>query len=91
MNNSPESIAKLILEGFERHYSVFRANSRKAKEKFENGDYAAIRELLSERISYYDQRVRETSESLEKKFGQKIKKDVIWPDKKITIFKINSI
>ncbi len=82
MNNSPESIAKLILEGFERHYSVFRANSRKAKEKFENGDYAAIRELLSERISYYDQRVRETSESLEKKFGQKIKKDVIWPDVK---------
>ena len=82
MDNSSNSIANIILEGFDRHYSVFRVNSQKAKIKFERGDYTAIRELLSERISFYDLRVKETSKLLERKFGNEIKKDIIWPSVK---------
>ncbi len=82
MDNSSNSIANIILEGFDRHYSVFRINSQKAKIKFEQGDYSAIRELLSERISFYDLRVKETSKLLEIKFGNEIKRDIIWPSVK---------
>ena len=54
MTSSAQSIAKIILEGFDKHYLAFRTNSQLAKSKFENSEYSGIRELLSERISFYD-------------------------------------
>ena len=44
---------------FDKHYLAFRTNSQLAKSKFENSEYSGIRELLSERISFYDFRVKE--------------------------------
>ena len=54
MTSSAQSVAKIILEGFDKHYLAFRTNSQRAKSKFENSEYSGIRELLSERISFYD-------------------------------------
>ena len=79
---SAHTIARIILEGFDRHYTAFRGNSQLAKNKFEKGEYRAIRELLSERISFYDHRVKETSSLLEKKYDEKIKQDLFWPEVK---------
>ena len=79
---SAHTIARIILEGFDRHYTAFRGNSQLAKNKFEKGEYSAIRELLSERISFYDHRVKETSSLLEKKYDEKIKQDLFWPEVK---------
>ena len=79
---SAHTIARIILEGFDRHYTAFRGNSQLAKNKFEKGEYRAIRELLSERISFYDHRVKETSSFLEKKYDEKIKQDLFWPEVK---------
>jgi isocitrate dehydrogenase kinase/phosphatase len=79
---SAHTIARIILEGFDRHYTAFRGNSQLAKNKFERGEYSAIRELLSERISFYDHRVKETSLLLEKKYDEKIKQDLFWPEVK---------
>ena len=82
MTSSAESIAKIILEGFDKHYLAFRTNSQLAKSKFENSEYSGIRELLSERISFYDLRVKETSTVLDLKYGDKIKENLFWPEVK---------
>jgi len=52
-------VAALILEGFNRHYSLFRYSAQRAKTLFESGDWRQIQQLSSERIEYYDTRVRE--------------------------------
>ena len=40
MISSAQSIAKIILEGFDKHYLAFRTNSQLAKSKFENSEYS---------------------------------------------------
>ncbi len=62
------AIARAILAGFDRHYALFRYNAQQAKARFEAGDWHAIRRLARERIAFYDQRVREATESLEKNY-----------------------
>ncbi|MDP5127012.1 MAG: bifunctional isocitrate dehydrogenase kinase/phosphatase, partial [Burkholderiaceae bacterium] len=57
-------IANLILSGFHRHYGLFRYNAQQAKTAFEAGRYGAIRELAKERIAFYDERVKETTDAL---------------------------
>ena len=47
MASSPRSIAKIILEGFDKHYLAFRTNSQLAKSKFEKSEYSGIRNYLA--------------------------------------------
>ncbi|MFT0849272.1 bifunctional isocitrate dehydrogenase kinase/phosphatase [Achromobacter sp. F4_2707] len=56
---SPAQVAATILEGFNRHYSLFRYSAQRAKALFEAGDWRQMQQLSSERIEYYDTRVRE--------------------------------
>src|SRR5699024_5459787 len=56
---SPEHIARTILDGFNRHYSLFRDSAQRAKVLFESGLWNSIQQLSSERIEYYDIRVRD--------------------------------
>lgn len=57
--HSPAAVAQMILAGFDRHYSLFRYSAQRAKALFESGDWHSIQQLSSERIEYYDTRVRE--------------------------------
>lgn len=56
---SAAQVAATILEGFNRHYSLFRYSAQRAKTLFEAGDWRGLQQLSSERIEYYDTRVRE--------------------------------
>ena len=56
---SPAQVAATILEGFNRHYSLFRYSAQRAKALFESGDWHHIQQLSRERIEYYDTRVQE--------------------------------
>lgn len=56
---SPAQVARTVLEGFDRHYSLFRYSAQRAKTLFEAGDWRHMQQLSSERIEYYDTRVRE--------------------------------
>jgi len=56
---SPAQVAETILEGFNRHYALFRYSAQRAKTLFEAGDWRRMQQLSSERIEYYDTRVRE--------------------------------
>ncbi len=55
----PAQVAAAILEGFNRHYSLFRYSAQRAKALFESGDWHHIQQLSRERIEYYDTRVLE--------------------------------
>ena len=56
---SAEHVAQLILQGFNRHYALFRYSAQRAKVLFESGNWDGIQRLSRERIEYYDMRVRE--------------------------------
>lgn len=56
---SAEHVALMILQGFDRHYSLFRYSAQRAKVLFESANWHGIQQLSRERIEYYDMRVRE--------------------------------
>jgi isocitrate dehydrogenase kinase/phosphatase len=52
-------IADTLIEGFDRHYRLFQASGRQAKEWFDAGDWPALQREVKKRIRFYDQRVEE--------------------------------
>ena len=79
---SAVTIAQVMLEGFDRHYGLFRYNAQQAKNRFESGHYQAIRRLASDRITFYDQRVTEACDRLSSTFGEEMLNEEVWPDVK---------
>ncbi|MGB3741234.1 MAG: isocitrate dehydrogenase kinase/phosphatase AceK regulatory subunit, partial [Castellaniella sp.] len=61
---TPEAVARMILAGFDRHYSLFRYSAQRAKSLFESANWHGIQQLSRERIEYYDTRVRECASTL---------------------------
>lgn len=61
-------IAKAMLDGFNRHYQLFRSESARAKHRFETADWHGQQRAQRERIEFYDLRVREASMRLEREF-----------------------
>jgi isocitrate dehydrogenase kinase/phosphatase len=70
-------IAQAMLNGFDRHYRLFRAASAQAKQRFEQADWHAQQRAQRERIEFYDLRVAEASEYLQRVFqAAELPKDV---------------
>ncbi|HTS21843.1 MAG TPA: bifunctional isocitrate dehydrogenase kinase/phosphatase [Casimicrobiaceae bacterium] len=65
----PAAIARATLEGFNRHYALFRDCARAAKGQFESRNWLAIAHTSQDRIDFYDRRVAETVARLEREFG----------------------
>ncbi|MBK1682462.1 bifunctional isocitrate dehydrogenase kinase/phosphatase [Rhodoferax fermentans] len=61
-------IAKAMMDGFNRHYHLFRSESARAKQRFETADWAGQQRAQRERIEFYDLRVRECFMRLEREF-----------------------
>ncbi|MDM0108213.1 bifunctional isocitrate dehydrogenase kinase/phosphatase [Variovorax sp. J22R24] len=61
-------IAKAMRDGFNRHYLLFRAESARAKHRFETADWHGQQRAQRERIEFYDLRVSEAVARLEKEF-----------------------
>jgi isocitrate dehydrogenase kinase/phosphatase len=51
-------IAKAMLDGFNRHYRLFRTESARAKHRFETADWHGQQRAQRERIEFYDLRVQ---------------------------------
>ena len=62
------AIARALLEGFDHHYAVFRECARSAKRHFEAGNWLAIQHVAGDRIDFYDRRVHETAEQIEREY-----------------------
>ena len=61
-------IAKAMMDGFNRHYRLFRTESARAKHRFETSDWHGQQRAQRERIEFYDLRVRECFMRLEHEF-----------------------
>src|SRR5882672_726486 len=61
-------IARAMLDGFNRHYRLFREASAQAKARFEEADWHGQQRAQRERIEFYDKRVDENVERLQREF-----------------------
>jgi isocitrate dehydrogenase kinase/phosphatase len=77
------TVAQIILDGFNRHYSLFRQYSREGKDCFEHADWPRAARVSRERIEGYEIRVRETVEKIHQQFPEAGKNSEIWPRIKI--------
>src|SRR5512139_1550898 len=62
------AIAQALLEGFDKHYALFRECARAARRHFESGNWLAIQHVARDRIDFYDRRVQETAERIAREF-----------------------
>ena len=68
VEDTAAAIARVLLEGFNRHYALFRECARTAKRYFETGNWLAIGHVAGDRIEFYGRRVEETVERIEREF-----------------------
>jgi isocitrate dehydrogenase kinase/phosphatase len=81
-------IAETILDGFERHYRLFREITAGAKGRFERADWAAVQAASRERIDYYDRRVGETVAILRREFHLRDGDDRLWRRVKVEYLRL---
>ena len=76
-------IAQAMLDGFNRHYTLFRQASAEAQQRFEAADWHGQQRAQRERIEYYDLRVDEASAHLQRQYqAAELPKDV-WQQVKL--------
>lgn len=76
-------IAKAMMDGFNRHYQLFRTESARAKHRFEVADWHGQQRVQRERIEFYDLRVLECSNRLEREFKAADQTQEIWQQVKL--------
>jgi isocitrate dehydrogenase kinase/phosphatase len=76
-------IARTILDGFDKHYRLFRQASQDARRLFEKGDWATSQLAARERIGFYDKRVTECVQALEDEYDQDELSDQVWRETKL--------
>jgi isocitrate dehydrogenase kinase/phosphatase len=75
-------IAAALVDGFDRHYALFRETSARAKERFEGADWAGAQRAVKERVAFYDDRVREGVERIRAEFGHEAFDPGFWQEVK---------
>ncbi len=86
MNNTDKGlstqIASTILNGFDRHFTIFSEITKGAKQRFENADWEAERVAARERIMFYDIRVKDAIAELRQLFDLEPFDSQLWFDVK---------
>ncbi len=80
-----EKVTSKIVEGFDRHFRIFNQFTAHAAKFFEQADWQGIQEASRKRIQGYDVRVGETTDALNKIFGDRhdLHDEALW--KKIRV------
>ncbi len=76
-------MARAMIDGFNRHYRLFRAESARAKHRFETADWHGQQRAQRERIEFYDLRVRECVTRLEREFKAATQPMEVWQQVKL--------
>ena len=76
-------IAQAMMDGFNRHYQLFREESAKAKQRFEAQDWRGQQLAQRERIEFYDLRVKECSARLAIEFQAAEQSPDVWQQVKL--------
>ena len=74
------NIAKTILAGFDRHFSIFSKITKGACQRFENADWEAERDASSQRIKFYDLRVKDAINDLQQIYDLDSFDSILWLD-----------
>jgi len=77
------AIARAMLDGFDRHYRLFRQASAQAKARFEAADWHGQQEAQAQRIAYYERRVAEATERLQNEFQAATLPMEVWQQVKL--------
>ncbi len=75
--------AQAMLDGFNRHYRLFREASSAAKQRFEAADWHGQQRGQRERIEFYDARVAEAAERLQTEFKAHALSSEVWQQVKL--------
>jgi len=78
-----ERIANVLVEGFDKHYRLFRETTSQAKLHFEQARWAEVQQSVKDRIQFYDDRVRETVDRLHNEFHADNLSDQVWAQTKL--------
>jgi isocitrate dehydrogenase kinase/phosphatase len=78
-----KQLAEAILDGFDRHYRLFREITAGARRRFEQADWSAAQAAARERIDFYDRRVSETVAVLRREFHLRSAEDDLWKRVKV--------
>ncbi|MEX8517658.1 MAG: bifunctional isocitrate dehydrogenase kinase/phosphatase [Leptothrix sp. (in: b-proteobacteria)] len=76
-------IASALVEGFNRHYRLFRETSAAAKQRFEQAAWHGQQRAQRERIEFYDKRVDEAAERLQHEFQADVLPMDVWQQVKL--------
>jgi isocitrate dehydrogenase kinase/phosphatase len=79
----PRDIARAILDGFDRHYRLFREAAVEAQSLFERAAWREMRSLARRRIGMYDERVDEAVRALLDRFPDAEVDESLWPAVKL--------
>jgi isocitrate dehydrogenase kinase/phosphatase len=77
------AIAQAMIEGFNKHYRIFRETSRRAKESFEAADWQGQLAAVRDRVQFYDDRVNEAVQRLHEEFDAASIDDATWQAAKL--------
>ena len=64
----PYAVAQAILDGFNQHYERFRTAARNAIQLFEAANWVELEKTSKARITYYDERIQATVNSIQTDF-----------------------
>lgn len=76
-------IALALIQGFNKHYLLFRQTCQEARVRFEKGDWPAVHRAVRERIRFYDDRVDECVDRLRTEFDAQNLDDATWQQVKL--------
>lgn len=76
-------IARVILDGFDKHYRLFRQSSQAARRHFERMTWKVAQSEARERIAFYDRRVQECVQALEDEYAEEELTDAVWREVKL--------
>ncbi len=72
------ALAQVVLWGFNKHYRLFRETTQRAQARFEQARWREVQDASRERIQFYDRRVAETVERLEREFDAEQLSTAFW-------------
>ena len=83
-----ESLAELILAGFNRHYRIFTVYNKKAAHYFARSQFHEAYQASIEQIDLYDARVNECMEAVKTSFRINKLDEKLWQDTKLAYIRL---
>jgi len=78
-----QGIALALIDGFNKHYRIFRETTQQARTRFVSADWLGELSAVRDRVQFYDERVNETTVRLRSEFGAEELDDETWQQVKL--------